>query len=101
LRFLPGGVMSLALGQLHSLAVVGDGRVVAVGMDEHGSLGGGTAAVLSRRGAQQPVLVPGLPPSRSVAVGWKHSMAVSVDGRLFSWGWSGAMGAGTFQDYGG
>lgn len=91
---------ALAIGQLHSLAVVGDGRVVSVGTDEHGSLGSGTD-VVRQRVAQQPRLVEGLPMCRSVAVGWKHSAAVGHDGRLWTWGWSGAAGAGMFQDYGG
>ncbi len=91
---------ALAIGQLHSLAVVGDGRVVAFGTDEHGSLGSGTD-VVRQRVAQQPRLVEGLPMCRGVAVGWKHSAAVGHDGRLWTWGWSGAAGAGMFQDYGG
>ncbi|GIL87512.1 hypothetical protein Vretimale_1578 [Volvox reticuliferus] len=97
---LPDPVRHLSLGQLHSLAVLGDGRVMAVGMDEHGSLGGGTEA-LQRRVAQRPVAVPGLSPAWLAVAGWKHSAAVGHDGRLFTWGWSGAAGAGVFQDYGG
>ncbi|PNW88356.1 hypothetical protein CHLRE_01g025900v5 [Chlamydomonas reinhardtii] len=100
LDLLPGGVTSLALGQLHSLAVVGDGRAVVFGSDETGSLGGGTDTLRSRV-ARRPQPVPGLPLVSQAAVGWKHSLAVGRDGRLFSWGWSGAMGQGTFTDYGG
>lgn len=93
----------LALGQLHSLAVLMTGQVVVWGTDEHGSLGR-AMAVLTQRSVQRPARVEGLPPCSSAAVGWKHSAALTGDGRLFTWGWSGAHGAGggaSLQDYGG
>ncbi|KAG2487572.1 hypothetical protein HYH03_013851 [Edaphochlamys debaryana] len=100
LRALPSGLRSLALGQLHSLAVLATGEVASFGMDSHGSLGAGQATLRTRQ-TVAPKIVPGLPPCRAVAVGWHHSAAVAEDGRLFTWGASGAAGQGRFQDYGG
>ncbi|GFR39917.1 hypothetical protein Agub_g424 [Astrephomene gubernaculifera] len=100
LSTLPGGVRSLSLGQNHSLAVVGDGCLVAFGTDDSGSLGAG-AASLQQRAARQPIRVAGLPLARAAAAGWRHSLALSEDGRIFAWGWSGAAGMGVYADYGG
>lgn len=97
------GVRGLSLGQLHSLAVDGDGRLMVWGTDEHGSLGQ-SLEVLRERSVQQPRRLASTPSSGWVAVaaGWKHSLALDREGRLFSWGWSGAAGAmGGVQDYGG
>ena len=81
---------ALALGGLHSAALTGSGRVFTWGTDESGSLGHGRGVA----SAAAPRAVEGLPEGASqVACGWKHTAAV-VAGRLFTWGWGGAVGGG-------
>lgn len=46
-----------------------------------GLLGTGNA-----NSSETPVVVPGLPPIRSISCGAFHSVALSCDGRVFSWG---------------
>jgi len=81
---------ALALGGLHSAALTGSGRVYTWGTDEGGSLGHGRGVT----SAAAPRAVEGLPGGASqVACGWKHT-AAAVAGRLFTWGWGGAVGEG-------
>jgi alpha-tubulin suppressor-like RCC1 family protein len=89
-------VASLALGGSHSMAVRTTEHVAIWGADEHGSLGQGA------RWPQPPLLRPAPLPLqlKQAAAGWRHSAGVTSDGRLFCWGWSGAVGAGGLLDPG-
>ena len=79
---LPGRVCSVACGVCHSVAVLATGLVYSWGWGEHGQLGHG-----SKRGYPVPKLVEALPePVRSVAASNASSFAVSVNGRVYSWG---------------
>jgi len=82
---LPGGVRatSVAAGEGHSLAVGADGRVYAWGTNFAGELGIGT------HGDEEPPTSVALPPGVVVAEldgGFGHSMALTTDGHVFSWG---------------
>ena len=92
----PGtGVVNVAAGSFHSLAVRADGSVAAWGFNGLGQLGDGTTA--TRLAA---VRVSGLPRTASVSGGLFHSAAVTVDGRVYTWGWNGGgqLGTGTYTD---
>jgi alpha-tubulin suppressor-like RCC1 family protein len=75
----PGGV---AAGDAHSLAVVGDGVVLAWGSNSSGQLGNGTVTTLSGT----PVVVSGLSGAVAVAAGANFSMALRSDGTVWTWG---------------
>ena len=79
---LPGRVCSVACGVCHSVAVLATGLVYSWGWGGHGQLGHG-----SKRDYPVPKLVEALPePVRSVAASNASSFAVSVNGRVYSWG---------------
>ena len=79
---LPGRVCSVACGYCHSVAVLTTGRVYSWGWGAHGQLGNGAKT----RSYPAPKLVA-LPESvRSVAAGGVSSFAVTVNGRVYSWG---------------
>ena len=80
---LPGRVCSVACGYCHSVAVLTTGRVYSWGWGAHGQLGHGAKT----RSYPAPKLVEALPESvRSVAAGGVSSFAVTVNGRVYSWG---------------
>ncbi|MFN0127578.1 MAG: choice-of-anchor D domain-containing protein [Verrucomicrobiales bacterium] len=95
-------VVSIAAGTQHSLALCGDGRVVAWGSNDRGQLGDGTV---------QPRLVPtavdSISPNsalrgrtvQSVAAGAYHTLALCSDGTLVAWGMNseGQLGDGTTE----
>ena len=73
----------MACGYCHSVAVLTTGRVYSWGWGAHGQLGHGAKT----RSYPAPKLVEALPePVRSVAAGGVGSFAVSVNGRVYSWG---------------
>uniref|UniRef100_A0A6U4KJF0 Uncharacterized protein n=1 Tax=Hemiselmis andersenii TaxID=464988 RepID=A0A6U4KJF0_HEMAN len=91
----PGDVSSVACGKKFTLFVC-DGRVYAMGSNEHGELG--TSAV-GKEDRAEPVAVEGLDgvKIKDVAAGHMHGMALSEDGDVFSWGYGGdsmTVGAG-------
>ena len=74
------GVVAIAAGPRHSLALKSDGTVWAWGFGYYGSLGLGTPSS-QNRAAQ----VPGLAGVTAIAAGW-HSLALQADGHLWAWG---------------
>lgn len=87
----------LCLGFSHSMSIGKHGEVAAWGTDENGSLGQGFRWPRLTSKVPEPVKGVRL---RSGAAGWKHSAGVSQDGRLYTWGWGGAVGGGGFTgDY--
>jgi len=83
-------VKHISLGFQHSLAVGSHGKTATWGTDEGGSLGQGF------RWPSPSARTPQSLPVRLVsgAAGWRHCAGVDGDGRLFAWGWGGAVGAG-------
>jgi alpha-tubulin suppressor-like RCC1 family protein/subtilisin family serine protease len=75
------GVVAVAGGVNHSLAVKDDGTVWAWGDNNYGKLGDGTGINRST-----PVQVSGLSGVKDVAGGWQHSLALKDDGTVWAWG---------------
>lgn len=92
-RTLPGpvsglgsgsGVVAIAAGVLHALALKSDATVLAWGENFHGQLGNGTTT-----DSYAPVQVAGLGPGSGViaiAAGFRSSMAIKTDGTVLTWG---------------
>lgn len=79
-------VTAIAAGQFHNVALASDGTLVAWGSNLFGQLGNGTTAT-----AQLPVAVlsDGALAGKmviAVAAGAGHTLALTADGRVFSWG---------------
>ncbi|MET0234928.1 MAG: hypothetical protein ABW224_09845, partial [Kibdelosporangium sp.] len=74
----PGGV---AAGDAHSLAIVGDGVVLAWGANSSGQLGNNSTTA-----SAVPVVVSGLSGVVAVAAGGNFSMALRSDGTVWTWG---------------
>jgi alpha-tubulin suppressor-like RCC1 family protein len=92
---LPAGVVQVAAGCHHSLALTATGQVWAWGESGQGELGDGTNTVSARL---RPVHVTALDGRHvvRVAAGGQHSAAITVDGAVYGWGdnRSGELGSG-------
>jgi alpha-tubulin suppressor-like RCC1 family protein len=86
------GVISLAAGDSHTLALTWDGRVFAWGYNNSGRLGDGTT-----QNQSSPVLVPSLSNVVAIAAGASHSLALTANGSVYAWGvgTSGQLGQGS------
>ena len=85
-----GGLVAVAAGARHTLALRTDGRVFAFG----------EVAVPLPDGAvlqSSPMLLEGLSTVAGISAGSGHSLAVDISGRLWAWGLNGAgqLGLGT------
>lgn len=89
------GVVDIAAGVYHSLALRADGSVWAWGWNGVGQLGDGT--ILDRH---TPVRVSGLTDVAEISAGAYHSMALKRDGTVWTWGWNalGQLGDGSTLD---
>ncbi|WP_338779114.1 Ig-like domain repeat protein [Streptomyces sp. DG1A-41] len=81
----PAGITitAIAAGNRHNLALTSDGRVLAWGDNDHGQLGNG-----SKQPSATPVWVQ-LPSGAKITgidAGFRHSLAVTSDGRVLAWG---------------
>ncbi|HEY4895852.1 MAG TPA: IPT/TIG domain-containing protein [Solirubrobacteraceae bacterium] len=87
-----GEVSAVSAGQFHSLALLGDGTVMAWGRNSSGQLGTGNTT-----GSSVPVAVPGLSEVTAVTAGSIHSLALLANGTVVAWGAneSGQLGNGT------
>eukprot|EP01052_Picozoa_sp_SAG31_P005168 SAG31_NODE_223_length_19859_cov_14.949899_15_plen_310_part_00 len=91
-------VTQLAGGEHHSLALHQDGSVSAWGRGDYSQLGLGKPPkdkALSQRSLPKkcyPFAVRGQPPAVAISCGDSHSLLVTDDGALFTWGF-GDMGA--------
>jgi alpha-tubulin suppressor-like RCC1 family protein len=75
------GVVAVAAGMHHSLALKSDGTVWSWGYNELGQLGDGTI-----KNHVAPVQVVGLSAVVAVAAGVHHSLALKSDGTVWAWG---------------
>jgi len=91
---VPSGIVAIAGGGRHSLALRNDGTVWAWGENSFGQLGDGT---VTERDA--PVEVPGLANVIAISAGFDHSLALTSDGAVYAWGRNtfGQLGDGTTQ----
>ncbi len=80
------GVMAIAAGSSHTLALMGDHTVLAWGSDFNGELGNGVAS------GQQPTPIPvaGLTDVMEIAAGNSFSLARKIDGSVMGWGLNGS-----------
>jgi len=90
-------VFSGAAGGGHSLAIGSDGMLVSWGLNANGQLGNGNTTESS---VPVAVAIMGVPATRkvvAVAAGASHSLALSSDGKVVSWGLNtnGQLGDGT------
>ena len=79
------GVVAIAAGGLHSLALKADGTVWAWGDDLFGQLGTGSSGGLS----PLPVMVDTALRFRAIGAGGNHSLGVAEDGTAHAWGYNG------------
>lgn len=89
------GVVAIAAGQLHSMALKSDGAVLAWGYGGDGELGTGNTD-----GSLIPIQVPGLGPGSGavrIAAGGGDSFAIEKSGSVLAWGNNvyGELGDGT------
>lgn len=75
-------VVSVAGGARHSLALLGNGKVMAWGSNEEGQLGTGGTPVTSN----VPLAVASLSEVKAIAAGANHSLALLNNGTVMAWG---------------
>jgi alpha-tubulin suppressor-like RCC1 family protein len=75
------GVTAVAGGYGHSLALLGDGKVMAWGVNYAGQLGNGTET-----DSEVPVEVTDLSGAKAIAAGRSQSLALLSDGKVMAWG---------------
>jgi len=91
------GVIAIAAGAYHSLALKNDGTVWAWGYNNYGQLGNGSNIFYSN----VPVQVSSLTGVIAVAaMGSSHSLALKNDGTVWAWGANGTgqLGIGNYTD---
>jgi alpha-tubulin suppressor-like RCC1 family protein len=88
------GVMALAAGSGHSVALRNDGSVWTWGANHNGQLGDGTTVT-----RLTPVQVAGLAGVMAVAAGMEHTVALKSDGSVWLWGnnQNGMLGNGVYS----
>lgn len=99
------GVVQVAAGSVHVVALKDDGTVWVWGQNAWGELGVGSvtgpATCSGRPCSPQPVAVPGLTGVKAVAAGWNYTVALKDDGTVWAWGgnYAGAVGPMTQDVY--
>jgi len=88
-------VVDVSAGDLHSMALDGDGRIWTWGWGGHGRLGDGTTISKST-----PQMLPTPTGVTAICAGYAHSMALADNGNLYAWGEnsSGQLGLGHTTD---
>jgi alpha-tubulin suppressor-like RCC1 family protein len=81
------GVVAIAAGDEHSLALKSDGTVWAWGDNSYGELGAySTSSCGSHSFSTTPVQVSNLTNVVAIAAGNAHSLAIRADGTVWAWG---------------
>jgi alpha-tubulin suppressor-like RCC1 family protein len=75
------GIISIAAGAGHSIALRNDGTVWAWGNNIDGQLGNGSTV-----NSNLPVQVSGLSGMTAISAGWLHSVALRSNGTVWAWG---------------
>lgn len=75
-------VLEVSCGDRHVVALTNSQQCIAWGENSCGQLGVGQKSKPTCR----PFLLEKLPLVKAVGAGWAHSLAVSVDGQVYSWG---------------
>ena len=75
------GVLAIAIGTLHTCALLEGGGVMCWGENEFGQLGTGEGP-----GSDVPVAVSGLPAARQIASGYEHTCVILEGGEAMCWG---------------
>ena len=88
------GIIAIAAGLKHAIALRKDGTVWAWGTRDEGAIGDGETKTLRAIG---PTQVPGLQGITQVAATRQHSLALRTDGKVMAWGLNhdGQLGNGT------
>lgn len=81
-----GGVVAIAAGYNHRLAVRSDGTVWAWGANSEGQVGNGTFGTSGCACVTTPVQVTGLGGVTTLSGGSEHSIALKNDGTVWAWG---------------
>jgi len=94
------GIIAIAAGLKHAIALRKDGTVWAWGNREEGAIGDGdgkSSGSLRVLSATAPVAVRGLTGITQIAAGPHYNLALTRDGKVMSWGGNGAgeLGVGT------
>jgi alpha-tubulin suppressor-like RCC1 family protein len=94
---LDAGVMAVAAGAVHSMALKSDGTVSTCGRNNFGQLGNGTTTDSSTPVA---VTLPGTALATAIAADEYHSLALTSSGAVYAWGHNafGQLGNGTTTD---
>ena len=89
------GVVALAGGRNHALAIRSDGRVWSWGLNSSGQLGDGT-----KTSRATPIQVQGITDATAVVAGANHSVALRAGGTVLTWGEAGLgqLGSGNRVD---
>jgi alpha-tubulin suppressor-like RCC1 family protein len=103
IRFTSGtSIKQVATGVKHAILLDDEGRVWALGDNSAGQLGQGDQRnrLDKIQNTFEPLLVQGLPEIKLIACGENHSVAVTTDNVLFTWGLNscGQLGLGNFED---
>jgi alpha-tubulin suppressor-like RCC1 family protein len=87
------GVSAVSAGAEHSLALLGDGEVMAWGANANGQLGNGSQGPASN----MPTAVGGLGGVTAIAAGARHNLALLSGGSVEAWGYNpdGQLGNGS------
>ena len=84
--------IAVAGGELHSLALLKNGKVMAWGDNADGQLGNGTTTT-----EKEPVEVKGITEAVAIAAGADHSLALLKNGKVMAWGYNAMASSGTVR----
>ncbi|PRP87288.1 S-layer protein [Planoprotostelium fungivorum] len=89
-------ITGCAAGDNHSLALTSEGRLFSFGHNDLGQLGNPEAQAFATTLVEFPLS----PKITRIACGLAHSLALTEDGKVFSWGWGGygQLGDGHTED---